>query len=144
MTLRLEHFKRLEVNQVVMSVITYGELWHKLDPLSKEALQMLYNASKEINNKKLMSKYEILYKNSDLEILYSSGLLQNFKIDINEAWVDPFAWAQIDYDVKVNICKILASKCKEKGLSDRILIMDNKTGKKISSYSSSSGYESHE
>ncbi|MEA2097121.1 MAG: hypothetical protein U9P73_10575 [Candidatus Cloacimonadota bacterium] len=125
-------------------LIKYGEIWHKFDPLSKEAIQMLYNASKELNNKTLMSKYENLYNNSDLEKLYSLGLLKNFKIDKNEAWVDPFMWASIDFDIKVNICKLLANKCKEKGLEDRISIMDNKTGKMKSSYNKSSGYESHE
>ncbi|MBC8415034.1 MAG: tetratricopeptide repeat protein [Candidatus Cloacimonetes bacterium] len=43
-------------------LIKYGEIWHKLNPLSKEAVQMLYNASKENNNKELMSKYEKIYK----------------------------------------------------------------------------------
>ncbi|NQT65541.1 MAG: tetratricopeptide repeat protein [FCB group bacterium] len=125
-------------------LIKYGEMWRELNPLSKEAIQMLYNASKELNNKELMSKYEKLYNNSDVDKLFSLGLLKNFKIDINEAWVDPFIWASTDYDVKVNICTILAEKCKEKGLSNKISIMDNKTGKKISSYSNSAGYESHE
>ena len=125
-------------------LIKYGEIWYKFDPLSKEAIQMLYNASKEINNKKLMSKYETLYNNSDLGKLISTGLLKNFKIDKNEAWIDPFLWAYTDYDVKVNICKLLANKCKEKGFEDRISIMDNKTGKIKSSYNNSAGYESHE
>lgn len=125
-------------------LIEYGEIWHKLNPISKEAIQMLYNAVKELNNKELMSKYEDLYNNSDLNLLYHSGLLKNLKIEINEAWVDPFIWVSIDYDIKVNICKILADKCKEKGFSNRISIMDNKTGKKKSSYNNSSGYESHE
>ena len=125
-------------------LIKYGEIWHKSNPLSKEAIQMLYNASKELNNKELMTKYEDLYKNSDLEILSSVGLLKNFKIDINEAWVDPFIWASTDYDVKVNICKILSTRCKDKGLEEKISIIDNKTGKIKSSYNNSSGYESHE
>jgi len=42
-------------------LIKYGEMWHKFDPLSKEAIQMLYNASKELNDKKLMEKYNKMY-----------------------------------------------------------------------------------
>ncbi|MCK5051280.1 MAG: hypothetical protein KAS53_06065 [Candidatus Cloacimonetes bacterium] len=43
-------------------LIKYGEIWHKFDPLSKEAIQMLYNASKELNNKELMDKYNKMYQ----------------------------------------------------------------------------------
>jgi len=43
-------------------LLKYAELWFETDPLSKEAIQMLYNSAKELNNKELMSKYEKLYK----------------------------------------------------------------------------------
>lgn len=43
-------------------LLKYAEVWFETDPLSKEAIQMLYNASKELNNKELMSKYEKIYK----------------------------------------------------------------------------------
>jgi len=43
-------------------LIKYAEIWHKLDSSSKEAVQMLYNASKEINNTELMNKYNKMYQ----------------------------------------------------------------------------------
>ena len=43
-------------------LIKYAEMWHNLDSSSLEAVQMLYNASKEINNKELMDKYNKMYQ----------------------------------------------------------------------------------
>ena len=43
-------------------LINYAEIWHEFDNSSKEAVQMLYNASKEINNKELMDKYNKMYQ----------------------------------------------------------------------------------
>ncbi len=43
-------------------LLKYAELWFETDPSSIQAVQMLYNAAKELNNKKLMSKYEKIYK----------------------------------------------------------------------------------
>ena len=43
-------------------LIKYAEMWHNLDSSSLEAVQMLYNASKELNNKKLMDKYNQMYQ----------------------------------------------------------------------------------
>lgn len=43
-------------------LIKYAEMWHDLDSSSLEAVQMLYNASKEINNKELMDKYNKMYQ----------------------------------------------------------------------------------
>ena len=43
-------------------LIKYGEMWHSFDRSSKEAVQMLYNASKELNNKELMTKYNKMYQ----------------------------------------------------------------------------------
>ena len=43
-------------------LIKYAEMWHNFDSSSLEAVQMLYNASKEINNKKLMDKYNKMYQ----------------------------------------------------------------------------------
>jgi len=43
-------------------LITYAEIWYGLDNSSAEAVQMLYNASKEINNKELMDKYNKIYQ----------------------------------------------------------------------------------
>ena len=43
-------------------LIKYAEMWHNLDSSSLEAVQMLYNASKEINNKDLMDKYNKMYQ----------------------------------------------------------------------------------
>lgn len=43
-------------------LIKYAEIWHNLDNSSKEAVQMLYNASKEINNTELMNKYNKMYQ----------------------------------------------------------------------------------
>lgn len=43
-------------------LIKYAEIWHNHDNSSKEAVQMLYNASKEINNKELMDKYNKMYQ----------------------------------------------------------------------------------
>ncbi|MDA3813899.1 MAG: hypothetical protein PF570_06560 [Candidatus Cloacimonetes bacterium] len=43
-------------------LIKYGEMWHSFDDSSKEAVQMLYNASKELNNKELMNKYNKMYQ----------------------------------------------------------------------------------
>ncbi len=76
-----------------------------------------------------------------LNTLYSSGLLKKIKVDINEAWVDPFIWESIDYDIKLGICKTLADKCDKAGSSGRITIIDNKSGDKIAKYSKSFGYK---
>ncbi len=46
-------------------LIKYAEMWHNLDNSSKEAVQMLYNASKELNNKELMDKYNKMYKDME-------------------------------------------------------------------------------
>lgn len=46
-------------------LIKYAEMWHNLDNSSKEAVQMLYNASKELNKKELMNKYEKMYKDME-------------------------------------------------------------------------------
>ena len=43
-------------------LIKYAEMWHSFDNSSKEAVQMLYNASKELNNKELMNKYNKIYQ----------------------------------------------------------------------------------
>ncbi|RLC53464.1 MAG: hypothetical protein DRH89_10630 [Candidatus Cloacimonadota bacterium] len=43
-------------------LIKYAEMWHNLDSSSLEAVQMLYNASKEINNRELMDKYNKMYQ----------------------------------------------------------------------------------
>jgi len=43
-------------------LLKYAELWFEIDPSSIEAVQMLYNTAKELNNKELMSKYEKIYK----------------------------------------------------------------------------------
>ena len=43
-------------------LIKYAEMWHSFDSSSKEAVQMLYNASKELNNKELMNKYNKMYQ----------------------------------------------------------------------------------
>jgi tetratricopeptide (TPR) repeat protein len=43
-------------------LIKYAEMWHELESNSKEAVQMLYNASKELNNKELMDKYNKMYQ----------------------------------------------------------------------------------
>jgi len=43
-------------------LIDYAKMWHELDNSSKEAVQMLYNAAKEINNKELMNKYNKMYQ----------------------------------------------------------------------------------
>jgi tetratricopeptide (TPR) repeat protein len=43
-------------------LLKYAELWFETDPTSIQAVQMLYNAAKELNNKALMSKYEKIYK----------------------------------------------------------------------------------
>lgn len=43
-------------------LIKYAEMWHSFDGSSKEAVQMLYNASKELNNKELMNKYNKMYQ----------------------------------------------------------------------------------
>ncbi len=49
----LKHFNEL---------LKYAELWFEIKPSSKQAVQMLYNTAKELNNKELMSKYEKIYK----------------------------------------------------------------------------------
>ncbi len=43
-------------------LIKYAEIWHELDNASQEAVQMLYNASRELNDKKLMDKYNKMYQ----------------------------------------------------------------------------------
>ena len=43
-------------------LIKYAEIWHSLDNSSQEAVQMLYNASRELNDKKLMDKYNKMYQ----------------------------------------------------------------------------------
>jgi len=43
-------------------LIKYAEMWYNLDNSSKEAVQMLYNASKELNDQKLMDKYNKIYQ----------------------------------------------------------------------------------
>ncbi|MDP8201226.1 MAG: hypothetical protein P9M11_03720 [Candidatus Tenebribacter burtonii] len=43
-------------------LIKYAEMWYNLDNSSKEAVQMLYNASKELNDQKLMDKYNKMYQ----------------------------------------------------------------------------------
>jgi tetratricopeptide (TPR) repeat protein len=43
-------------------LIKYAEIWHNFDNSSQEAVQMLYNASKELNDKKLMDKYNKMYQ----------------------------------------------------------------------------------
>ena len=73
--------------------------------------------------------------------LKESGLLNKFNIDLNEAWIDPAIWATLDYDMKVNIAQFLASKCEVEGSTGRINLIDNKTGKKINSYSNSGGFK---
>lgn len=44
------------------TLIKYGTMWYELDNSSQEAVQMLYNASKEINDKALMDKYSKIYQ----------------------------------------------------------------------------------
>ncbi|MCF7858173.1 MAG: tetratricopeptide repeat protein [Candidatus Cloacimonetes bacterium] len=43
-------------------LITYAEMWRQFDETSVEAVQMLYNAAKELNDKKLMEKYNKIYQ----------------------------------------------------------------------------------
>ncbi len=43
-------------------LLKYAELWFEIDPSSTQAVQMLYNTAKELDNKELMSKYEKIYK----------------------------------------------------------------------------------
>jgi len=43
-------------------LIKYAEIWHSIDNSSQEAVQMLYNASRELDDKKLMDKYNKMYQ----------------------------------------------------------------------------------
>ena len=43
-------------------LITYAEIWFEYDNSSKEAVQMLFHASKKINNTELMDKYNKIYQ----------------------------------------------------------------------------------
>ena len=64
----------------------------------------------------------------DLKI---SGFLITLKIDLNEAWVDPSMWHNMTYDTKKGACIILAKECEFAGSTDRIVIKDSYTGKKL-------------
>ena len=54
-------YKLLDL-KIFDELIKYAEIWHNLDTSSKEAVQMLYNASKELNDQKLMDKYNKMYQ----------------------------------------------------------------------------------
>lgn len=68
--------------------------------------------------------------------LKTSGFLVTLKIDLNEAWVDPYMWHSMTYDTKKGACIIFAKECDFAGSTDRIVVKDSYTGKKLAKYSS--------
>ena len=82
-------------------------------------------------------------KSDDLQLLYDSGLLKKFDIDLNEAYIDASTWKALDYDVKVGIGITLAKICDQAGSTGRITFYDNRSGRKLARYSQSYGYKSY-
>jgi len=82
-------------------------------------------------------------RSDELQVLYDSGLLKKFKIDYNEAWVNPFLWNSLDYDTKVGIGITLAKICDKAGSTGRITFYNNNSGKKLAKYSQSFGFKNY-
>jgi hypothetical protein len=70
--------------------------------------------------------------------------LKKFNKEYNEAWVDPYIWYALDYDIKVGIGITLAKICDNAGSTGRIIFYNNKSGKKLARYSQAWGYKSYE
>ena len=105
-------------------------------------LQVHYDSGKKGLQEKKTETYT-KKRSDELQVLYDSGLLKKFKIDYNEAWVNPFLWNSLDYDTKVGIGITLAKICDKAGSTGRITFYDNKTGKKLAKYSQPWGYKSY-
>jgi hypothetical protein len=78
---------------------------------------------------------ELRQEEQYVQIIFESGLLTKYDIDMNEVWVDPLLWGGIDYDTKYGVAVKLANVCDLSGLTGRINILNNKTGKKLARYS---------
>jgi len=114
--------------------IYFDGKWYSLKKYTslykKDSLARQQKRVKEVDN-----------KNNKINLLYSSGLLKKFNIDLNQAWVDAFLWHQLDYDVKEGVTKTLAIKCGMAGSTERIDILNNNNGHKLAKYGSWSGFK---
>ena len=96
----------------------------------------------EAERRKRESRVQLLAQaKADIQPLYDSGLLTKLDIDLNEAWVDPMIWAALDYDTKVGLSIMLARICDLSDSTGRIVILNNKTGKKLAKHSQVWGFK---
>ncbi|MBC8313600.1 MAG: tetratricopeptide repeat protein, partial [Candidatus Cloacimonetes bacterium] len=105
-------------------------------------LQVHYDSGKKGLQEKKTETYT-KKRSDELQVLYDSGLLKKFKIDYNEAWVNPFLWNSLDYDTKVGIGITLAKICDQAGSTGRITFYNNNSGKKLAKYSQSFGFKNY-
>jgi len=57
------------------------------------------------------------------------------------AYVDPYLWHQMSYDLKKDVGAALAKICDDAGSTGRVIIYDNYSGKKLAKYSQSWGFK---
>jgi len=106
-------------------------------------LKKLVVTKKNKTKQKTKKKTHTTKRNEELQLLYDSGLLIKFNIDLNEAWVAPYLWNSLEYSTKVGIGMTLAKICDKAGSTGRITFRDNYSGKKLAKYSQSFGYKSY-
>ena len=71
--------------------------------------------------------------------LQEVGILSKLDVELRQAWVNPFVWHGLDYNTKVGLCVFFSKVCKEYG-SERITIMDGRSGRQLAKYSPTFGY----
>ena len=78
-----------------------------------------------------------------LKDLVESGIVESVNANMNEATVDPAAWAQMKFEAKKHLGWFLATYCgKKKGTNlNWVDILDSYSGKKLAKYSEAFGFK---
>ena len=78
---------------------------------------------------------------SDYEMLIENGVLIRINPSLNEAFVEPAIWNQVNVQTKEKVGRMMAMYCGYKKGTDLnwVNIKDNYTGKKLAKYSASWG-----
>ncbi len=81
----------------------------------------------------------------DVKTIVKSGLVVRMVPELNEMYVDPTIWSQLDYQMKENIARRLGAYCgMKKGTgTKRVEIKDNYSGKVIAKIGVMGGFETY-
>jgi hypothetical protein len=146
--MQYDEVKKLQ-NEIKQAQLIVAEtLRHKKEVQQKQTIQKAEAEKRQAEEQALQKIAERERRSQELkqakeviQPLYDTGFLTKFDIDMNEGWVDPSLWAKLDYDAKFKLAVILANICNLSDSTGRIVILNNKTGKRLAAYSQTLGFK---